>query len=221
YATVKDGGPAFPRVHGERFFDYLGGHPAAASIFNAGMTSSTRVDVRAILDAYDFSGFGRIVDVAGGHCKLLEAILERYPGARGVLCDLPSVLDGATDFKRSAVASRCELLSADFFQSVPGGGDAYILKKILHDWSDDEAVRILQSCRRAIAPHGKVLIIECVVQPSNQPDPAKWMDLNMLVLLTGRERTAAEFGELYSRAGFKLSRIVPAGRVALVEGVAT
>jgi hypothetical protein len=112
------------------------------------------------------------------------------------------------------------LIAADFFKSVPAGGDAYILKRILHDWNDEEAIHILKNCRRAIAAGGKLLVIEQVVKPSNQPDPAKWMDLNMLTLLTGRERTEAEFRELYARAGFKLTRVIPAMRLSIVEGVA-
>jgi hypothetical protein len=217
--TVKSGEPAFERVHGERFFDYLGHHTNEAAVFNDGMTSASKFDLLAILDAYDFSPFKRIVDVAGGHGALLRGILERCPHATGVLCDLPSVIAGATAITESRVASRAELVEADMFQSVPSGGDAYILKRILHDWSDADATRILRSCRRAIASTGKLLVIDCVLNPPNEPDPGKLMDLNMLVLLRGRERTEVEFRELLAAAGFTLTRIVPAGRVAVVEGV--
>jgi O-methyltransferase domain len=218
--TVKTGKPAFERVYGEAFFEYLARNPVEGAIFNAGMTGFSNIDVPAILDAYDFSSLARIVDVAGGHGALLRGILERYQDSRGILCDLPSVTAGATELKRSDVATRCELVAADFFESVPAGGDAYILKRILHDWNDDEAIHILKNCRHAIAAGGKVLVMEQAVKPSNQPDPAKWMDLNMLTLLTGRERTEAEFGDLYARAGFKLTRVVPAMRLSIVEGVA-
>jgi len=220
YETVKSGRPAFDRVHGEAFFDYLDHCPVDAKIFNAGMTSSTGVDVRAILAAYDFSGFAKVVDVAGGHGGLLRAILESHPACSGVLADLPSVVAGATELRDSAIAARCELVGGDFFKSVPAGGAAYILKRILHDWNDDEAVSILQNCRCAMAEGGRVLVIELVVKPSNQHDPAKWMDLNMLVMLTGRERTEAEFRELYANAGLQLTRVIPAGRLSIVEGVA-
>jgi SAM-dependent methyltransferase len=219
YQTIKTGRPGFDQAHGESFFDYLGRHPADAAVFNAAMTSATSVDVPNILGAYDFSGFAKIVDVAGGHGALLRAILERCPKAKGVLCDLPSVVAGASAIKGSSVEARCELVGADMFQSVPAGGDAYVLKRIIHDWSDAEAARILQSCRRAIAPGGKLLVIDAVVKPPNQPDPAKLMDLNMLVLLTGRERTDDEFRDLYALAGFELTRIVPTPRVSIVEGV--
>jgi SAM-dependent methyltransferase len=220
YETVKTGQPAFDRVHGEPFFDYLAHTPVDAAIFNAGMTSGTNVDVGNIVAAYDFSRLKNVVDVAGGHGALLRGILERYPACTGVLCDLPSVIAGAADLRQSAVAARCELVPADIFQSVPSGGDAYILKRILHDWNDDKATQILENCRRAVVPGGRVLVMEQVVKASNQPDPAKWMDLNMLVMLTGRERTEAEFGELYARAGFRLTGVIPASRLSIVEGVA-
>ena len=220
YEAVKTGRPAFDLVNGESFFDHLVRHDDDASIFNTAMSGFARIDVPAILDAYDFSSFERIVDVAGGHGSLLRAILERYPRARGVLCDLPSVLASAADIAESPVAARCEMIPVDFFESVPPDGDVYLLKRILHDWSDDEAVVILRNCRRALAPGGRVLVAEQVVKPSNQPDPAKWMDLNMLTLLTGRERTEAEFGELYARAGLRLTQVIPATRLSIIEGVA-
>jgi hypothetical protein len=219
YETVKTGRPGFQCAHGEAMFDYLQQRPAAAAIFNAGMTSASGLDVPLLLAAYDFSAFRTIVDVGGGHGALLRAILERAPNSVGVLCDRPEVLAGATELTKSAVAQRCTLVGIDMFESVPAGGDAYVLKRILHDWSDDESVVILRNCRRAIAADGKVLVMDAVVKPPNQPDPAKWMDLNMLALLTGRERTETEFGELFAKAGFRLTRIVPTTRVSIVEGV--
>jgi hypothetical protein len=218
YETVKDGKPAFDRIYGEGLFDYLAHTPADAATFNECMTSGTAVDLRAILAAYDFSDLSRIVDVAGGHGALLVAILDRYPECSGVLCDMPSVIAEAAGLLTSPVRSRCELIGADIFESVPAGGDAYILKRILHDWSDDDSVRILRNCRHAMVPSGRVLVIEQVIQPSNQPDAAKWMDLNMLVMARGRERTPEEFGALYERAGLRLSRVLAAGRFSIVEG---
>jgi O-methyltransferase domain/Dimerisation domain len=220
YRTVKTDKPAFELVFGQPFFEYLARHPVEGAIFNAGMAGFSSIDVPAILNAYDFSGLARIVDVAGGQGAVLRGILERYPDSRVVLCDLPSVIEGATELKRSDLTTRCEIVAADFFESVPAGGDAYILKRILHDWNDDEAIRILKNCRRAIAEGGKLLVMEQVVKPSNQPDLAKWMDLNMLTLLTGHERTEAEFGDLFAKAGFKLTRVIPAMRLSIVEGVA-
>ena len=120
-----------------------------AAVFNAAMVSVSNLDVPAILEAYDFSGFGNIVDVGGGHGMMLRTILERYPELRGILCDLPPVLAGAAAIRDSGVAARCEIIGADFFESVPAGGNAYLLKRILHDWNDDQAVRI---CKTAVAP---------------------------------------------------------------------
>lgn len=154
YETVKTGTSAFEWLHGEPLFDYFAHHATEAVVFNAGMTSASNLDVPAILQAYDFSDFARIVDVGGGHGMLLRSILERYPHCLGVLCDAASVIAGAAPIRDSVVAARCELVAADFFQSVPEGGDAYLLKRILHDWNDEQAVRILQNCRRAIAAGG-------------------------------------------------------------------
>ena len=214
YETVRSGRSHFERHHDGTLFDYLASHPDEAAVFNRGMTSLTAIDVPAILGAYDFSRFKRIVDVAGGHGALLQAILDRYPGARGILFDVPSVISGAR------ATDRCELVEGDMFHSVPAGGDLYMMKKIIHDWDDARAVQILDHCRRGLVPGGCVLVIDCVLEPSNRPDLGKWLDLNMLALLPGRERTESEFAELFARAGLRLTRVVPAGRMAIVEGIA-
>jgi O-methyltransferase domain/Dimerisation domain len=217
--VILTGEPAFERVFGEPFFDYCEGRPDEAAVFNAGMTSLSGAHLAGILAAYDFTGFTKIVDVAGGHGALLRGILERYPKATGVLCDLPSVLANADEVKGSSVATACELVGADMFQALPAGGDAYLLKMIVHDWNDAEAIQILRNCRKAIATSGKILVCDAVLKASNEPDPAKWADLNMLVFVTGRERTEEEFRGLYAAAGFYLSRIIPAGGLSIMEGV--
>jgi hypothetical protein len=217
--TILTGKPAFNQVHGLPFFDYFEQRPDEAAVFNAVMTSLTSVDVRAILAAYDFSGFAKIVDIGGGHGVLLRGILERYPQAQGVLCDLPSVLANAYQIRNTALETRCELVGVDMFQSVPSGGDIYMLKSILHDWDDAEAVQILRNCRQAISDQGKLLHIGEMLKPSNEPDFGKWLDLNMLVQLTGRERTEAEFQELYGATGFRLSRVIQTGGPTIVEGI--
>jgi SAM-dependent methyltransferase len=220
YETVKTGKPAFERVHGETFFSYLAGHEEEEEIFNAAMATISGNQLPAILTAYDFAGFKKIVDVGGGNGKLLRGILEQYPSASGVLCDLPSVLAGASEFRQCAAATRCELVDADIFRSVPSGGDAYILKLVLHDWSDTEAVQVLQNCRRAMTHGGKVLVMEAVVKPSNEPDLAKWLDLSMLASFTGRERTAEEFSGLYAMADLHVTRVIPAQYLSIIEGIA-
>ncbi len=219
HASVMTGRPAFDLVFGEPFFEYLDHAPEDGAIFNAAMTSGSSNDVPAILTACDFSGCTKIVDVGGGHGALLRGILEQYPHLTGVLCDLPSVLAAAYELRYLSVADRCEFVGTDMFQAVPAGGDAYILKSILHDWNDAQALKLLQNCRQAITDHGKLLHIGTVLKPSNEPDFGKWLDLTMLVLLRGRERTEEEFQELYAAAGFQLTRVIETDGPTIVEGV--
>jgi hypothetical protein len=218
-AAIQTGKPTFDQVHGESFFDYLCHQPEQAALFDAAMTSISSSEVPVILAAYDFTSLTKIVDVGGGQGALMRGILEWYPQATGVLFDLLPVVAEAQVLKNSAVAARCTFIGGDMFRSIPLGGDAYILRSILHDWSDAEAIQILRNCRQAIADQGKLLVIELLVTPSNQPDFAKWLDLHMLVLLTGRERIEAEFRELFAAAGFQLTRIIPLGGRAIIEGV--
>lgn len=217
--TVRTGQPAFDRVHGEPFFDYLSARPEASAIFNAAMTSSSRLTQPAVLSAYDFSGIEKLVDLGGGNGGLLRALLARYPSLRGVLADLPAIVAQAIDLRPYPEAARAEFVGVNMFESVPPGAGAYLLQRILHDWSDDECVQILRNVRRAIRDDGRLLVVDAVIQPSNQPDPGKWTDLQMLVLLTGRERTAEEFRHLFARAGFSLNAIFPAGNFSIVEGL--
>jgi hypothetical protein len=217
--TVMTGKPAFHRIHGESLFEYLAKHPDDAAIFDAAMTSRSSIDLSAVLGAYDFSEFRRIVDVGGGHGALLHGILSVNPKLRGILADQPAVVAGAAATLRTgSVADRCEVVGADFFVSVPEGADAYIMKRIIHDWSEQDSLKILRNCRRAIPPHGKLLLIEHVLKPANEPDPGKLMDLNMLVLLGGQERTEAEFAALLRQADFSLTRVIPtAGAMSIIE----
>ncbi len=216
---IQTGTPAFDDVYGESFFAYLGRRPEQAALFDAAMTSISSGNLPAILAAYDFSGLTKIIDIGGGRGTLLQGILEQYPQASGVLFDLLPVVTEAHPIKASSVAARCSFVGGDMFRAVPPDGDAYILKSILHDWSDAEALQILRNCRQVIAEQGKLLVVELLLAPSNQPDFTKWLDLNMLVLLSGRERSEAEFRELYAIAGFRLTRIIPLGARAIIEGV--
>lgn len=218
HRTVMTGQPAFHRIHGESLFDYLAKRPDDAAIFDAAMTSRSAIDLSAVLGAYDFSEFKRIVDVGGGHGALLHGILAANPKLRGVLADQPAVVAGAATLRTGSVADRCELVGGDFFTSVPEGADAYIMKRIIHDWNDEDSLKILRNCRRAIRPDGKLLLIEQVLKPANEPDPGKLMDLNMLLLLGGQERTEAEFAALLRQAGFSLTRVIPtASAMSIVE----
>ncbi len=220
HESIMTGTPAFDHVFGQPFFEYLERTPQDGAVFNTAMTSGSSNDVPAILAAYDFSGCAKIVDVGGGEGALLRGILEQYPHLTGVLCDLPSVVAAAHELRQSSVADRCEFVGTDMFQSVPAGGDVYILKSILHDWNDAQALKLLQNCRQAITDHGKLLHIGTVLKPSNEADFGKWLDLTMLVLLPGRERTAAAFRELYAAAGFDLTLVIEMEGPTIVEGTA-
>jgi SAM-dependent methyltransferase len=186
------------------------------------MTSISATEARATSDAYDFEGIDTLMDVAGGHGLLLATVLRRHRTMRGVLFDLPHVAAGAAaTFTRAGITGRVRIESGDFFQELPSGADAVIMKHILHDWDDESAKRILQTCHRALGPGGKVLIVDPVVPPGNVPHYGKLLDLEMLVLTPrGRERTKPEFGRLLRGAGFRLSRVIPTeSPLSLVEAV--
>jgi hypothetical protein len=223
--AIVTGKPTFDRIFGEAYYSYLARNSEDGAVFNAAMTSGSGAVVPSILAAYDFSSFTRIVDVGGGEGALLRGILEQCPHTTGVLYDLPPVVAGADALREPALAARCEIIGGDMFQTVPTGGDAYVLRAIIHNWSDHEAIQILRKCREAIRREGKLLLIEYVLAPLAAPDGATrawnsaWVDLTMLVLVTGLERSEAEFRALYAAAGFKLTRVIPTGGGAIIEGV--
>ena len=220
--SVKTGLPAFDHVFGAPIFEYLSREPAAAAVFDSAMTSISTTEARAAADAYDFSGIGTLMDVAGGHGFLLATVLRRHTSMRGILFDLPHVVAGATaTFSRARVAARVRIESGDFFKELPSGADAIIMKHILHDWDDDSATRILQACHRALGRRGKVLIVDPVLPAGNVPHYGKLLDLEMLVLTPrGRERTKSEFTTLLRGAGFRLSRVIAtASPLSIVEAV--
>jgi SAM-dependent methyltransferase len=208
--SVRTGEMAFDHQFGMGYFEYLAQHPRADRVFNEAMTGWTRQLVGAVVDTYDFSPFETVVDVGGGYGTLLAAILRSNPRMRGILFEQPHVVATAeAQLVAAGVADRCALVSGDFFAEVPAGGDAYVLSQILHDWDDERCVAILGQCRRAIPDHGKLLVVELVLPEGDEPFLGKWLDLHMLVLLGGRERTAAEYDTLFRVAGFKLARVVP------------
>ena len=220
--TVRTGKPAFEREFGMTPFEYFGAHPEARAIFDEAMVSWTHQLTDAVIAAYDFSPFATVVDVGGGQGALLAAILQHYPSARGILFDLPPVVDSAEGFlTKQGVAERCTRVGGDFFATVPADGDAYILAQILHDWDDEHCVTILRQVRQAIPEQGKLLVVELVLPTEkNEPFFGKWLDLHMMVLLGARERTAEQYGELFRAAGFALSRVAPvATGQSVVEAV--
>jgi O-methyltransferase domain/Dimerisation domain len=212
-ATIRTGHPAFEQVYGAQFFEYLAEHPGDAVIFNAAM-SSLPAYITAIVDAYDFSRFERVVDIGGGHGALLIGILSAHPRVRGVLHDLPGVVAGASI--PPALADRLEIVAGDFFEAVPAGADAYVLKGIIHDWNDESGVKILKNCRRAIRPDGRLFILDTVLTPSSDPAGAL-MDVLMMVLTGGRERTESEFRSLLGEAGFSLEKVMPTAGTSILE----
>jgi hypothetical protein len=219
--SVKTGQPAFPHRNNALWFDWLEHNPEEAKRFHDAMTSLSAGAVAAVVEAYDFSGISKLVDVGGGHGFLIASVLSKYPSMRGVVYDDPKVIEGANEVLRAlGVSERGELIGGDFFTSVPTGGDAYILKHIIHDWSDDECVTILRHCHKVMPAGGKILIVEMVIPEPNVPSISKLLDLEMLLFLTGRERTEKEYGELLGQAGFDLQRIVPTpSPYSVVEGV--
>jgi O-methyltransferase len=208
--SVRTGQSAFALSHGTGIFDYLAQHSDAGAVFDAGMTGRSGPDDEAVATGYDFSGFGTVVDVGGGRGSFLASILRRNPTVRGVLFDRAHVIPGARQHMEGAgLAARCELVAGDFFASLPAGGDAYVLKRVIHDWDDDDAVRILERCRQAMPPTGRLLVVETVIPPGNEPSFGKLLDLLIMVWTGGKERTEAEYRALLAAAGFELTQVVP------------
>jgi hypothetical protein len=221
--AVLTGKPGFDRVHGASILEYLSAHPEELAIRNAAMTSISSVELPQILAVYDFSQFERVADLGGGQGALLHGILSSYPKLRGILADLPHVVAGATILRSGAIADRCEIVGVDLFQSVPAGADGYVMKYIVHGFTDADALKILRNCRAVMSPNAKLLLIEQVLKPSNEPDPGKFMDLQMLIVAPGgHERSEIDYRALLHEAGFALKRVIPtAGPLSIVEGQPT
>jgi hypothetical protein len=185
------------------------------------MTSASEHEVAAILAAYDFAGMATMVDVGGGQGALLAALLKAYPDMRGILFDRPAVVESAQGFLAAAgVADRCTRVAGDFFHTVPGGGDAYLLKRVLHDWPDAQARAILLQCRRVMATHSRLLLMERVLPAGNTPSLGKLADIAMLIQYGGLERTEAGYRALLETAGFTLQRLVETeASLSIIEGV--
>jgi len=220
--AVRTGQPAAEKVVGESVFEHFARpeNRELSEIFNNAMTGFSAEIVPTALEVYDFSGIGTLVDVAGGHGMVLTSILKSYPTMRGILFDQPHVVAGAAPVIDAAgVTDRCTTQSGDFFKDVPDG-DAYIMKHIIHDWDDERAAQILRNIRRHLAgkANGRVILLEAVLGQGNQPDLGKLIDLEMLMMPGGRERSEAEFGALFKAAGLQLTRVVPTkGPLSVVE----
>jgi SAM-dependent methyltransferase len=224
--SVRTGQPSFERALGMDAFRYMASHPEESAIFNDAMTAGSTHTAKGVPIAYDFSAFRTVVDAGGGHGALLAAILKANPGVRGILFELPHVAEGAkTAIADLGLTERCSIVAGDFFDRVPDGADAYLLKSVIHDWDEARSVKILQNCRRAMAPDGKVLLVELVLPAHVDHSPWSQIgtgsDVNMLVNVGGRERTDAEFSALFTAAGFRLTKIVPVpgSLSSVLEGV--
>ncbi|MGH8140201.1 MAG: methyltransferase [Steroidobacteraceae bacterium] len=221
--AVVTGGSAFEHVHGLPAFPYMQQHPEKERTFSASMASISAMENSAVARAYAFGRLHRVVDVGGAHGHLLATILRTYPNLRGVLFDQPQVVEAAaqTGFITAPdVHSRCEAVAGDFFASVPEGADAYVMKYVIHDWDDDRSVGILLNCRNAMAADGRVLVVDHVISSGNRRDWSKLLDINMMVVPGGRERTRNEFRDLFGRAGLKLRRVIAtSSSLHILEGV--
>jgi len=208
--SVKTGGTAFKSAFGTPMFDYLGQDREAGDTFTRAMADCSALSSCAVLLSYNFSDIRSIVDVGGGSGSLLTAILEMYPEMEGTLFDLPSVIAVARErLGASPHRNRCDLVSGSFLESVPAGADAYLMSSVIHDWEDDQAMRILTNCRKSMRQKSKLLLVEFIVPDGGKASFTTMFDLNMLVMNGGRERTSAEFCSLLNSAGLKLTRIVP------------
>jgi hypothetical protein len=220
--AVRTGRSVLPTLRGMDGFEWAASDPALSELFNQAMTDFSELAVDPVTAAYRFGDHRTIVDVGGGHGRLLAGILAAAPAARGVLFDLPHVVAGAGPLlSRHDVADRVTAVGGSFFESVPIGGDLYVMKNVIHDWPDESARRILDTIRAAAPTGATVVLVECVIPAHDRDFSAKWMDLGMLVDNTGRERTAVEYRDLLGQSGFQMSRVVPtASAFSLVEAIA-
>jgi hypothetical protein len=219
--SVIGGKASFPAVHGAPMWEYIATRPSLGEAFNGWMTRQSRQHNSALVAAYDFSPFRLVADIGGGQGSTLAAILSAHPSLRGVLLDLPQVVAHPAPLDDPGVARRCDVIGGDMLRAVPEGADAYLIKRVLMDWGDADSMTILRLCAGAMAEGGRVLVVEMLMPPGNDPSPAKTFDILMLLNQPGgRIRTEPEFRELFSQAGLRLSRVVPtASPNSVLEGV--
>jgi hypothetical protein len=220
--SLQTGQPAFESVFGMPIFEYLEGHPETAAEFDCHQAQGGRALHAAVARSLDFAANDTIIDLGGGNGSLAAAILERHPELRAVIVDLPHLIERARATADPALRSRCEFAAGSFFDNVPPDGDTYLLSRVLHDWDDDQAATILANCRCAMRTDARLLVIERIVPPGDQPHEGKFMDLNMLVIAGGRERTEPEYRALLERSGLQLDRVIDTGTaVSVLEATPT
>lgn len=219
--SVETGKSAFTKVYGMPPFDWMKSQPEEAALFGETMIGFHGAEPPAVAEAYDFSGFKTVVDVGGSTGNMLVHILRRYAGPRGVLFDLPvTVADAPAFLKKHGMEERVAIEPGSFFESVPAWADCYILSHVIHDWSEEQNLTILGHCRKVMKPESKLLIVEFVLPSDNSPHPGKMLDMVMLTVAGGEERTEEEYGALLAKAGLRMTRVVPtASAASIVEAV--
>jgi len=219
--SIQTGQTAFDKVFEKPIFDYLSEKPEKARIFDAAMTGIHGRETGDVLNAYDFSGIEVLADIGGGNGSNITSILQQYPMMKGILFDLPHVVERARERVEAAgVSDRCQLIGGNFFETVPESADACLMRHIIHDWDDEKSLAILRNCHAAMPADGKLLVVESVIPPGNERFAGKFLDLVMLLIPGGKERTEAEYQTIFNEAGFELSRIVPTDtELSIVEGV--
>lgn len=217
--SIQTGEIAFDKVYGKPIFDYLGENPDKAKIFDAAMVGIHGRESDIILEAYDFSGINVVADIGGGNGSQITGILKRHTAMRGILFDLPHVIERARErIETAGLADRCELVGGSFFESVPEGADAYMMRHIIHDWDDEKSLTILRNCHRAMSSDSRLLVVESVIPRGNEPFGGKLLDLVMMLIPGGKERTEDEYRALFGKAGFELTRIIPTTtEISIVE----
>jgi hypothetical protein len=219
--TLRSGEPAFVKLHNATVYEYLAEHPEPVAVFNRFMTTQSNLHNAAIVDAYDFSGIRTLVDIGGGHGATLTAVLRRYPTMKGILFDLPEIVAPAR-LDTSELAARCEAVGGDMLKSVPPGGDAYVIKRVMMDRLDDDAGTILRNCLSAMNVEGKILVVDPMLPAHSEPHPNWLTDMISLTITGGRCRTEAEFRNLFDAVGLTLARVVATRSPNFIlEGVRT
>ena len=219
--SVETGKSAFTKVYGMAPFEWMSKEPEEAALFGETMIGFHGAEPPAVAEAYDFSSFGTVVDVGGSTGNMLVHVLGRHSGPRGVLFDLPvTVADAPAFLKQHEMEERIIIEAGSFFESVPGGGNAYILSHVIHDWSEEQCLTILGNCRKVMKPESKLLIVEFVLPSDNSPHPGKFLDMVMLTVAGGEERTAEEYSALLAKVGLRMTRVIPtASAASIVEAV--
>jgi hypothetical protein len=219
--SVQTGKTSFDKLYGMPIFDFLSTNLDQAKVFDAAMVGVHGRETTAMTDAYDFSGIAVLADIGGGNGSLLTTVLKKHPALQGILYDLPGVTARATaSLQAAGLAERCQVIGGNFFESVPAGADAYLMRHIIHDWDDEKATKILRNVHWAIGKEGRLLIVEGVIPFGNESCFGKLLDLTMLTIPGGKERTEEEYRQLFTAGGFTLTRIVPTkAEVSVIEGM--